>query len=178
MTIMVSKGWVAGPDWDVKGEFNQKFDPQPGRCGFLWDHAVIHNDGGVAPCCAVFYKEDDYGNIAGSAGRTPAEPSVPMSELHEKNFHEVWNNAQFRSSRRMFANRPNEPRNADLVCYDCPVTDVWRKQRAHLTSGGKGTVGIDLAYNEGFNYFFNRRPERATDEGLIPLAEIKDKTPV
>jgi MoaA/NifB/PqqE/SkfB family radical SAM enzyme len=186
MDLMISKGWVAGPDWDEPGEFNRKFDPQPGRCGFLWDHAVIHNDGGVAACCAVFYKEDDYGTINGSRSNgaqapSPApsgEPSVPMSELHQKRFHDVWNNDRFRTSRRMFANRPNEPRNTDLICYDCPVTDLWRKQRAHVASGGNGTVTTELAYNDGFNYFFNRRPARATNEGLIPLAEVKEKTPV
>lgn len=180
MSLRISKGWVAGPDWDTEREFDFEHDPQPGRCSFLWDHAVIHNDGGVAPCCAVFYKEDDYGSIARAAS---AEPGVPLSAFHEQadggsGFHDVWNNDSFRRSRRMFAAKPNEPRDASLVCYDCPVTDLWRKQRAHVASGGSGTVPYPLAYNDGFNYFFSRRPERATTEGLIPLAEVKEKAPV
>ncbi len=205
MSLRISKGWVAGPDWDTEREFDFEHDPQPGRCSFLWDHAVIHNDGGVAPCCAVFYKEDDYGTIAPAAvtngGRAPlpvvdvvnvaqasppvngrtaamssAEPGVPLSTFHDQKFHDVWNNDNFRRSRRMFAAKPNEPRDTSLVCYDCPVTDLWRKQRTHVASGGAGNVAYPLAYNDGFNYFFSRRPERATSEGLIPLAEVKEKT--
>lgn len=187
MVIRISKGWVAGPDWDTEKKFDFEHDPKPGRCSFLWDHAVIHNDGGVAPCCAVFYEEDDYGRIAGAGkagGRAPspvasrAEPGVPLSTFHEKRFHDVWNNEKFRASRRMFAVKPTEPRDPAIVCYDCPVTDLWRKQREHVAAGGVGNVPYPLAYNDGFNYFFSRRPARATDEGLIPLAEIKEKMPI
>jgi organic radical activating enzyme len=82
MRFMLSKGWVAGPDWDPEGTYNGSVRPEAGRCGFLWDHAVVHNDGGVAPCCATFYKEDDYGSLrfgrgACSPALSAAHPDLP-----------------------------------------------------------------------------------------------------
>jgi MoaA/NifB/PqqE/SkfB family radical SAM enzyme len=175
MRLWVSKGWVAGPDWDREGTYDANFSPKPGRCGFLWDHAVVHNDGAVAPCCAVFYREDDYGQLtperaAGSNGR---EPSIALSELAGSTFREVWNNERFRDSRRMFADAPADTPRKDLVCYDCPVTGMWRRYRKHLDQGlPKSAFEPRMAFNDGFNYFFSRRPPRATTEGLISLTPV------
>ncbi len=171
MTLMVSKGWVAGPDWDTKGEYNGDFKPEPGRCGFLWDHAVVHNDGGVAPCCATFYKEDDFGSVA-AAVAARREPAVPASALATASFRDVWNNPDFQSARRMFADRPGGAGRGDLVCYDCPVTATWRRYREHVSEGRPASAfAVDEAFNGGFNYFFSRRPARTAKEDLIPLVE-------
>lgn len=59
MQISVDKGWVVGEEWDRGGDFAYFFNPRPYRCPFLWRHAVVNNDGGVAPCCGTFYEEDD-----------------------------------------------------------------------------------------------------------------------
>jgi MoaA/NifB/PqqE/SkfB family radical SAM enzyme len=165
MQFYLSKGWVAGPDWDPDGKYNDRLNRSPGRCHFLWDHAVVHNDGGVAPCCATFYREDDYGTVA--------EPAVAMSDLAVTSFRTLWNNERFRTSRRMFAIRPEIGPRPDLVCYDCPVTKGWRGYRDHLAAGNSASsFQLEGAFNDGFNYFFSRRPARATSEGLIPITDV------
>src|SRR5262245_22374698 len=89
--LSVSKGWVEGPDWDPRNEFPYPFAPQPGQpainCHFLWERAVVHVDGGVAPCDGTFFKEEDYGTLDGAG------------------FKQVWNNEKFRAARHLFRSR-------------------------------------------------------------------------
>ena len=174
MFFAPSKGWVYGPDWDPEGTFNGAGYPgRPGPCSFLWERAVIQNDGGVAPCCATFYREDDYGAIRG-------EPSIKLSELEGRTFRHVWNNEHFVKSREMFVSR-DRAGGRELVCYDCPITVVWDRWKKHAASGGAaGTFPQQYAFNDGFNYFFDRKPGRAQQrpivDELIPLVEL-DKQP-
>ena len=83
MSFAVDKGWVAGTEWDADGEFQFWSRPKLARCEFLWQRAIVHNDGGVAPCCGTFYKEDDFGQIRN-------EPSVRLSDLEGSTFRTVW----------------------------------------------------------------------------------------
>jgi len=154
------KGWVAGPDWDSEGRYNFGFHPSVGRCSYLWQQGVVHNDGGVAPCCATFYKEDDFAEVG------------TVDSADRRAFRDVWNNDAFRAARRMFANDPSHERR-DLVCYDCPVTAVWRRYRAHVQAGKPASAfQLHAAYNDGWNYFFARRPARARPLEIIPLVEV------
>lgn len=57
------------------------------RCGFLWNDCVINVDGGVSPCCHLFFGTTDFGN------------------LHTTSFRKIWNNRAFRTSRRIFRDR-------------------------------------------------------------------------
>lgn len=170
MTIAVTKGWVSGDDWDPAGKFDGQFTSRPGPCSFLWEHAVIHNDGGVAPCCATFYREDDYGAIRG-------EPNVAASELEGRTFREVWNNDRFVKSREMFVSRDRAAGARDLVCYDCPITVNWDRLKKHVAAGGsRGDFRNEYAFNSGWNYFFSRRPGGAAPaiapEDIVPLADV------
>ena len=177
MSIAISKGWVIGPDWDTNHEFAFSSDPSPSRCSFLWQRAIVHNDGGVAPCCGTFYKEDDFGAIKG-------EPSVALSALETSSFREVWNNEQFQLARSMFRRRDGSAAASALVCYDCPATVMWENYKTHLATGGtKAGFKPDFDSNFGFNYFYNRKPTRAeTRDGRItasePPPEIIPLTPV
>ena len=124
----------------------------------------MHNDAGVAPCCATFYKEDDFGSMT--------EPGVSAAALETARFRDVWNNARFQTARRMFADMPGGADRKDLVCYDCPVTATWRRYREHIGEGKPAsTFTADGAFNTGFNYFFSRRPARTAREDLIPLVQ-------
>jgi len=33
------------------------------KCGFLWNDAVINVDGGVSPCCHLYFKSTDFGSL-------------------------------------------------------------------------------------------------------------------
>lgn len=71
------------------------------HCGFLWNDIVINVDGGVSPCCHLFYKETDFGN------------------LNEKPFSKIWNNEKFRSARRIFRTQSiKETKTACDYCVD------------------------------------------------------------
>ena len=141
----ISKGWVAGPEWDDGGRFAYPVGMTPERCHYLWRHAVINNDGRVAPCCATFYEEDDYGSLNG------------------RSFRDLWNNTEFRAARRLYRDRADKADARHLICHDCPTTLTWADYRRHRAAGlppESFTPGYTT--NDWFNFFFKRRPPRAS----------------
>jgi len=139
------KGWVEGPDWDPEGKYAAFFaEPQPGRaaehCQFLWERAIIHGDGGVAPCDGTFFREDDFGL------------------MNARRFREVWNNDSFQEARRLFRSRQQSDEARRLICYSCPATLTMEHYRQHLAQGGHTeTFAPRFSTNDGFNFFFNTR---------------------
>jgi organic radical activating enzyme len=148
MGISIDKGWVIGPDWDVNGEWKFFVDPYPGRCKPLWQQAVVQNDGGVAPCCGTFYRDDDLGRV-----------NVTPGELGESTFREVWNNQRFQESRNLFRSRTGSAEVQRSICFDCPATVIWENWKKHHATGGTlETFQVGYSSNDCHNYFFNRRP--------------------
>jgi len=96
------------------------------RCDWHYLSTAINPDGGVAPCCAVFKKEHDFGSLE-EAGDPPT--AVP--------YMKVLNNSNFVGIRDRFAGRNNEP--TGLVCEECPTPDlmsygeIMNRQVAFLT---------------------------------------------
>jgi MoaA/NifB/PqqE/SkfB family radical SAM enzyme len=141
MDIDVSKGWVAGPEWDPDGPIKFFMAPTMDRCGFLWQRAVVNADGGVSPCCGAFYQEDDFGSVG------------------EMSFKEVWNNERFQEARRLFRSRQGSEAGRSLICYECPETLNWEDYLQHLAEGGdRFAFKSRFTTNDGFNFFFDRRP--------------------
>jgi pyruvate-formate lyase-activating enzyme len=147
MEPYISKGWTPGEEWDPGGAYAFPWDPYPDRCVFLWQFAVVNNDGGVAPCCGTFYREDDLAALAldGGAGGF-------------RTFREAWNGPKFLQARRFYRDRTGS---AEHVCYDCPQTTLWERWQQHRTRGGTWE-SFDVGYttNDSFHYFFERRPSR------------------
>ena len=145
MQFALSKGYVEGPDWDPDAKYPFSLDlfppgVAPSRCEFPWFHAVINNDGGVPACCGAFYKEHDYGSIAGGT------------------FKDVWNNEAFQNARRLFRSRQGGAEN--LICYDCPVTIVWDDYKRHRAAG-RSEASFTPPFttnNEAYNYFLQKKP--------------------
>ncbi|HWP66145.1 MAG TPA: radical SAM protein [Candidatus Limnocylindria bacterium] len=151
MEISVDKGWVVGEEWDRGGDFAYFFNPRPYRCPFLWRHAVVNNDGGVAPCCGTFYAEDDRGRLATAAG-------VPGAA----SFREVWNNDKFALARRFFDARTGSEAERRDVCFDCPITVSYELLKQHRAAGGRrADFQVPYSTNDCFNYFWERRPRRS-----------------
>jgi MoaA/NifB/PqqE/SkfB family radical SAM enzyme len=143
MDIDISKGWVAGPEWDPDALFKFFKAPSGDGCEFLWQRAVISVDGGVAPCCGAFYREDDFG---------------PVNEM---SFKQVWNNANFQEARKLFKSRQGSEKGRSLICYDCPETLTREDYLQHLAQGrDRMSFRPRFTANDGFNFFFNRRPHR------------------
>ena len=176
MEFALSKGWVAGEDWDKNNEFLALFPARkqaPAHCYFLWQQAVINSEGGVAPCCGAYYKEDDFGLLG-------SEMSVPLSELASSSFREIWNNEQFRAARALFRDRARASALAkSLICYDCPVTVGFERYRQHRAQG-LPQDRFESGFNpvDGFNYFFDRKPARAQPDGNgAASADVIELTP-
>jgi MoaA/NifB/PqqE/SkfB family radical SAM enzyme len=150
--IAVEKGWVVGEEWDRGGNWRFTMgDVQPFPCLFLWHTAVVNNDGGVSPCCGTFYREDDMGRLSPAAG----EPGAAT-------FAEVWNGPRFREARRLFRSRTGSAETQETICYQCPVTIIWERWKAHRAAGeDPRRFDPGCTPNDNFNYFWNRRPPGA-----------------
>ncbi len=150
MELAVTKGWVVGPEWDPEGRFQYGLEAHPGHCPFLWEAAVVNNDGGVAPCCGTFHRDDDRGQLSTEPGDGGAA-----------SFTEVWNGARFTMARRFFRDRRGTPDERADVCFDCPVTVNWERYRRHRAAGGLETAfRSNFTASDTFNYFWNRQPRR------------------
>ena len=159
MDIAVSKGWTVGEEWDPSSPHRFFWYPTPpSRCRFLWQDAVVHNEGGVAPCCGTYFPADDVGHLATAPGEAGAQ-----------RFAEVWNDEKMRQARAMFRHRgaPDNPR--DHVCYDCPITVIWERWQAHQASGSTAPFDAGYGTNDCFNYFWDRRPP-ADSAAATPVA--------
>jgi hypothetical protein len=82
------------------------------RCHYLWHNITVGSDGGVAPCCMTFYKEDDFGTFD-----------------KDTDFGALWNGAKYVQARRMFADKPLAiaPEHNDICCNRCLKTMVWQR---------------------------------------------------
>jgi len=60
-------------------------ESEQGRpCFHLWKLPVINHDGTISPCCYVYSKKHDFGN------------------LNYSDFRDIWNSDEFRAARKMF----------------------------------------------------------------------------
>jgi radical SAM protein with 4Fe4S-binding SPASM domain len=94
--------WLPSNDaythYDKTKLIKKKFRPDR-RCGFLWNDTVINCDGTVSPCCHLYFKETDFGN------------------LNDQPFSEIWNNEKFVAARKIF--KDQKITNPTLVCSRC-----------------------------------------------------------
>jgi len=80
------------------------------RCQWLWKNVVINSDGNISPCCNIFPKKYDFGNI-----------------LKEKSFKAIWNNEKYRNARKAvkdlsYAKKLFKEGN---ICALCTVYGNW-----------------------------------------------------
>ena len=154
-----SKGLTYEEEWqDTQYSY---FPPiyMPIRCNFLWYYAVIHNDGGVAPCCGSFYREDDLGKL--STG--PGQPGAAS-------FAEIWNNEAFQGVRGLFASKlKNATAPCGGLCDECPQTLTFQSGLRHVEVGNNpSTFVAAFSPNDGHKYFYGRKPARDTKKTLRP----------
>ncbi len=152
-----SKGLTYGEEWqDTQFSYFPPFYT-PIRCNFLWYYAVIHNDGGVAPCCGSFYREDDLGRLSVAAG----QPGVGA-------FADIWNNEAFQNIRGLFASNSKQASSpCGGLCDECPQTLTYQGGVRHVEAGGSlDTFVSPFSPNDGHKYFYSRKPARDTRKTL------------
>jgi organic radical activating enzyme len=147
MEFALEKGWVIGDEWDPDGRYCYYSDPRPFPCVALWNYAVVNNDGGIAPCCGSFYREDDVGQLAAA----PADEGSPT-------FREIWNGPALRRARALYTARQGDEAARRSICFDCPQTVIWDRWRHHWAGGGSPeTFEPGYGVNDIFMHFWNRR---------------------
>jgi hypothetical protein len=151
MTLLLFKGTVPGADWDLRGDWSFCVEPQAMPCASLWSVAVVNNDGGVAPCNGTFYREDDVGALR----------FTPES-LATAGFDAVWNGPRMQAARGFYRQRTARAAgDREHVCLECPQTRGYERWVAHQAAGGSAdTFNLGYTTNDGWNYFWNRRPAR------------------
>jgi MoaA/NifB/PqqE/SkfB family radical SAM enzyme len=162
MDVAVSKGWVAGPEWDPASEFEfpPGLAPAGERCSYLWTEGLINNDGRVAPCAGSFFPEDDYGSVM------------------DATFKDVWNNSKFQKARGLFRSQSAVGGGSSLICYSCPYTIVWENYQRHLARGlPKSSFEPVYTTNDWFNFFFNRRPGQSDADETPRVAHLGSAEP-
>ena len=146
MEFALEKGWVVGDEWDPDGRYCYFSDPRPFPCIALWEYAVVNNDGGVAPCCGSFYREDDVGQLA-SATSDGA-----------RTFRDVWNGAALQRARGFYSSRTGDDDARRSICFDCPQTVIWDRWQHHWMGGGtEETFRPGFGVNDIFMHFWRRR---------------------
>lgn len=104
-TEALASKWLF-PDRRFKGQFDYFSDPNylnRRRCYFLWKTLTINWDGSISPCCCVYDPSTDFGNI------------------QEEEFHQIWNNDLFKSSRALFQKRKASSQKAHSICASCKI---------------------------------------------------------
>ena len=92
-------------DWLPRNESLSRYDYEKKKvkrkidCDWSWKGVAINWDGSVSPCCAVYEKRDDFGNI------------------FEQGFQAIWNGNQYRASRSWLSKRSFPVHRT--VCYRC-----------------------------------------------------------
>lgn len=153
MDFSPTRGWVIGQeDASTSGFPHGIGEGFPDRCFFLWFQAVVHHDGGVAPCGATFYEQDDL-------ARVDLPPPATAS------FRDFWNAPNFVAARQLFHERVDDGFTHRLPCFECPETLNFEGWKEALRTGKEAFS--PMTSNQWYNYFWQRRP--SDDAHLVPL---------
>ena len=150
MDVDIAKGWVGGKEWDPDGPYKFFAAPSVDGCEFLWQRAVVNIDAGVSPCCGTFFREDDFGTV------------------DEHGFRAVWNNEKFQEARKLFKAGPASDVARATICHGCPETITRQDYIRHMAAGGlRHDFRGRFSANDGFNYFFTRKPPKPAPNGEV-----------
>ena len=145
MDFHVARGRVFGADWDPEEQWIAHEHVEPVPCFTLWHTAVVHSDGGIAPCRGSFYRQDDLGHLKGDDGRAPS-------------FRAEWNSDSFQLARRFFSRRTGTSDEQRHICFDCPASNDFEGYLSHIIAGGsRDDWRPRFDSNQRYNYFWNRR---------------------
>ncbi len=90
------------------GTFIPKYKPNiPNRCDWHYMSSAINADGNIAPCCALFSSENDFGTF---------------DATEENSYMNVLNNDKYTAIRAKFNGERSE--STELVCEKCPASII------------------------------------------------------
>lgn len=121
------------PDYLREDPFFKPYKEDGHRCWRLWRSAVVNWDGGLAPCCYLTDKSEDFG------------------ETTENSLKEIWNNDSYTTARGLF--QENRTPEKWVGCMSCSVylgSKAARKrgpvalqpEPVHFAAGTKVSIGV------------------------------------
>jgi MoaA/NifB/PqqE/SkfB family radical SAM enzyme len=86
-------------------------------CGWHYGYTTVRGDGGVAPCCLLYWNRDDFGEVTAAPG----------------SFGRVWNNVNFAAARRILPGRGATVATYPVaVCSQCKFPEAFLDHYAVL----------------------------------------------
>jgi len=76
------------------------------QCPFLWNQIAVRTDGGIAPCCGSYHKDDDFGSLANN------------------DIMAVWNNQKYQQARKTLRTRGWFK--SHTICDKCIINDPYK----------------------------------------------------
>jgi Radical SAM superfamily/Iron-sulfur cluster-binding domain len=120
--------WIhaGGPDEAlVEGKANSGHHISEKFCHQLWHSVVLQSDGGIAPCCYLYFKQDDVGEYSGD----------PIAKIRQ--------NEAFTNARSLFdaGSANNLPTDLQHPCLKCGVVHEQPHLQNYLKSNPNAIKG-------------------------------------
>jgi radical SAM protein with 4Fe4S-binding SPASM domain len=131
-------------------------------CFYLYRNIVLNPDGGVAPCCAVYHEDTDFGNFLKSS------------------IKDIWNNKKYQSARALFSSKfSSKPiqKPAPSVCVVCPLykqTDTNRQKK--LVKAANRTMNVETYHEKSKEGQQLRVAKNSHTKGDDYYMEVKRKS--
>lgn len=139
-----------------KDEHVYRIGLQQKTCGMLYKFVLLNPDGGIAPCCNMIDKYDDFG------------------ELGEGSFSQLWNNEKYAQARKLFrpeATKELDP-NLNHPCLHCPVAQAQPHLQAYLEKNSNIDFSNGLSLPRGemavrsVNSYRSPSPNKREDQSV------------
>jgi MoaA/NifB/PqqE/SkfB family radical SAM enzyme len=129
------------------------------RCDWHYLSSAINSDGSVAPCCAMFHKKDDFGQLSGGA---------------QGDYMSVVNNEKFVGIRDRFAGRRDQA--LGVSCETCPAPELMDYAKfLNLWIACVTFFGLVRAVTSPISAIFGRhadRPAGTQVKSPVPIHEL------
>lgn len=129
----IENGFIPGEVSDRKDEPEYRWALQQKTCAMLYKFVLLHPDGGIAPCCTMIDKRDDFGDIQSGSLR------------------EMWTNERYTQARMMFDPKRVDqlPPHLDHPCFHCPVARNQSHLQNYLRNNERVRFDGDLGMANG-----------------------------
>ena len=129
----IENGFIPSAVADRQDEPEYRWALQQKTCAMLYKFVLLHPDGGLAPCCTMIDKRDDFHDIKSGSLR------------------EAWTNERYTQARMMFDPKRVDqlPPNLDHPCFYCPVARNQPHLQDYLKNNERVRFDGDLAMANG-----------------------------
>jgi len=123
----VENGFIPGEVGERQDEPEYRWALKQKTCAMLYKFVLVHPDGGIAPCCTMIDKRDDFG------------------DMNTGSLRETWHNERYTQARMAFDPKrlSQLPKDLDHPCFYCPVA----RNQPHLQDYLKNNASVKFDGN-------------------------------